>query len=98
MPRKLILAIILFHAMLSTSVQSTPLSDNAYAENIRQKIDIDYTVPDYSVKRPDILVMGWRLVKILQSLEKNYTQNIYNRYLSIILNHQTEECGPLYLQ
>lgn len=59
--------------------------------------EIDYNVLDYNVKRPDILVMGWRLTMILESLEKNYTQNIYSWYLTNILNHQTEEHAPLYL-
>ena len=32
--------------------------------------EIDYNVLDYNVKRPDILVMGWRLTMILGIVRK----------------------------
>ena len=60
-------------------------------------INLDYSVPDYNVKRPDVKVMGWRLAKILQSLEKNYTQPVYNQMLSQIHNTQMEELKVRYL-
>ena len=54
-------------------------------------------VPDYNVKKPDAKVMGWRLAKMLQFLEKNYKQAIYNRQLSRIRYEQMGEPKVLYL-
>ena len=72
-------------------------SNNTQVEKWRKNIDLDYTVPDYSVKKPDAKVMGWRLAKILQSLEQNYTQPIYSHYLAMILSHQMSDGGSLYM-
>ena len=71
-------------------------SNNTQVEKWRKNIDLDYTVPDYNVKKPDAKVMGWRLAKILQSLEQNYTQGIYSHYLTTILSHQKAD-APLYM-
>ena len=57
-------------------------------QDIRDQINLDYTVPDYNVPRPDANVMGWRLAKMLLLLEKNYTQWQHNRRLSMIRNKQ----------
>ena len=72
-------------------------SKDSQTEKWRKKIDLDYTVPDYSIKKPDAKVMGWRLAKILQSLEQNYTQPIYSHYLTMILSHQMSDDGSLYM-
>lgn len=96
MPKIPLLTTMLF-AALCASAQQTAQYDEVQKEKIHQEIGIDYSVPDYSVRRPDAQVMGWRLTKILESLERNYTQNIYSWYLTNILNHQTDEHAPLYL-
>ena len=54
-------------------------------------IDIDMTVPDYKTSKIDQKVMGWRLAKILNAIQKNYLQATYNRYLSAIRYEQTED-------
>lgn len=58
---------------------------------IRDAINFDYSVPDYSVSRPDEKVMGWRLAKMLLYLEEHYTRWQYNRRLSMIRNVQMEK-------
>jgi len=57
-------------------------------QEIRDRINFDYSVPDYNVSRPDEKVMGWRLCKILLVLEKNYSQQEHNQKLSFIRNEQ----------
>ena len=64
------------------SAQSTPQSEDPKVIEMREKIGIDYTVPDYDVKKPDAKVMGWRLAKMLIKLEQNYQQGMYNRMLA----------------
>jgi len=73
------------------------LTEEQKNQEIRDKINLDYSVPDYNVNKPDVKVMGWRLAKILQSLEKNYTQPVYNQMLSQIRNTQMEELKVRYL-
>ena len=57
-------------------------------QGIRDRINFDYSVPDYNVARPDEKVMGWRLCKILLVLEQNFSQWEHNRKLSIIRSEQ----------
>ena len=52
---------------------------------------------DYNVTKPDAKVMGWRLAGILQFLEKNYMQGIYNQKLSSIRATQMEDVNYRYL-
>ena len=63
---------------------------------IRDQINLDYTVPDYNVPRPDANVMGWRLAKMLLYLEDNFTQWQHNRRLSMIRNVQMGEVSVSY--
>ena len=63
---------------------------------IRDQINLDYTVPDYNVPRPDANVMGWRLAKMLLYLEDNFTQWQHNRRLSMIRSVQMGEVSVSY--
>ena len=80
--------LIMSFNIMAQRVRSIVLTEEQKKQEIREKINLDYSVPDYNVKRPDAKVMGWRLAKILQSLEKNYTQPVYNQMLSQIRNEQ----------
>ena len=90
MKRTIIIFLLLLIAfnIMPQRVRPTVLTEEQKKQEIREKINLDYSVPDYNVKRPDAKVMGWRLAKILQSLEKNYTQPVYNQMLSQIRNEQ----------
>ena len=63
----------------------------------RDQIGIDLSVPDYDVKKPDAKVMGWRLAKILQSLEKNYNQAVNNQMLTSIRAEQIDDNRVRYI-
>lgn len=56
----------------------------------REAIGLDYSMPDYSVKKIDANVMGPRLAKILESLCANYTQHRHLNSLSLIQSKQVE--------
>ena len=81
--------LIMSFNIMAQRVRSIVLTEEQKKQEIREKINLDYSVPDYNVNRPDAKVMAWRLAKILQSLEKNYTQPIYNQMLSQIRSVQT---------
>lgn len=89
--KKLILLSLLMLMPVGMQAQTTSQGEDEKVIEMRQKIGIDYTVPDYDVSKPDAKVMGWRLAKILIKLEKNYQQGTYNRMLSSIRSEVLED-------
>lgn len=90
--RTLILTSLLMLSALSISAQTTAEQrEEQKKAEYREKIGIDLSVPDYDVKKPDAKVMGWRLAKILQSLEKNYNQEANNQMLMSIRAEQIDD-------
>ena len=89
--KKQILLTILMLAAGSMSAQTYSQGEDQKVVEMRQKIGIDYTVPDYDVRKPDAKVMGWRLAKMLQKLEQNYQQGTYNRMLASIRSEILED-------
>lgn len=57
----------------------------------RKKIDLDMSVPDFKTTKVDQKVMGWRLAKMIDFLQRTYTQGTYNRTWSVIQYEQTED-------
>lgn len=70
--------------------------DSLSREKIRQEIGIDYSVPDFSADIIDKSKMGARNASLLHSLEKNYSQSVYNRSLASIIIEQKDL--PVYSQ
>lgn len=60
------------------------------AVEVRQKLGIGYSVPDFSTNKIESEVIGTRLAKILQLLERDYKQGVYNHCLSRILDSQID--------
>ena len=100
--KKLLFTCVLLMVALSVSAQFR-YHNITYAQQqeqrkqaIRDQINLDYTVPDYNVPRPDANVMGWRLAKMLLYLEDNFTQWQHNRRLSMIRSVQMGEVSVSY--
>ena len=74
------------------SAQSTwgTVSDAQYKSDVRQKLSLDTTLPDYSVYKVDPQVMGPRLASILQELGAKYKRSDYLSTLSMIQADQIE--------
>ena len=66
------------------------VSDAQYNADIRQKLSIDTTLPDYSVYKVDPQVMGPRLASILHELGAKYKRSDYLSTLSMIQADQIE--------
>ena len=79
-----------FLCFQSASAQTSAISDEAKKE-IREKIGLDMTVPDFSTKKIDAKVMGTRLAGILEYLLENYKQASYERQIALILGEQHED-------
>lgn len=92
-----LLLLLLLLPCIPSSAQSTPFADLPMEEKFRRQIALDYTLLDYNVTKPDAKVMGWRLAGILQFLEKNYMQGLYNQKLSSIRASQMEDINYRYL-
>ena len=87
-----ILTILLMALSMSAFAQFSAgcQTDSAKIAEYREKIGLDYSMPDYSIKKIDEKVMGARLAKILKTLAYNYTQPQYMASLSVIQSSQVE--------
>lgn len=83
--------ILLLMVTVMVSAQKVTTSSDAERREIAKKtVALDYSMPDYSVKKIDANVMGPRLAKILESLCANYTQHRHLNSLSLIQSKQVE--------
>lgn len=65
---------------------------------LKEKIGLDLTVPDFDTKKIDAKVMGVRLAGILDYLMENYQQGVYDRRLVQIASEQNEALENSYFQ
>lgn len=90
--------ILLFLFLLLGAAGAVPVSaqptgqsqDDQKAMELRQQLNIDYSMPDFSVKKIDGNIIGTRLAQMLQRLQDKYTDDIYNQYLSRIVCEQND--------
>ena len=88
---KIILTFLLLMTTVIVSAQRvTTTSDAERREVAKKTLTLDYSMPDYSIKKIDAKAMGTRLAKILESLCANYKQSQYLASLSVIQNSQVE--------
>lgn len=78
------ISITLFAQFASAQTNETKRAE------MREKIGLDMTVPDFDTKKIDAKVMGTRLANILDFLMENYQQSVYDRRLSAIASEQNE--------
>ena len=79
------LGVLSMHAQFRT-VQS----DSARQAEYRSKLQLDYTMPDFSTSKIDPRVMGPRLASILTRINEIYTQPTNLSVLSVIQTNQIE--------
>ena len=77
---------------VSVSAQSTwgSPSDDQYNAEVRQTLNLDYSMPDYHTGTIDPKVMGHRLALLLEELCSKYKESVNNSYLSTIQCQQIE--------
>ena len=88
--KKLLLITLLMVFTLNISAQTTRQSDDARTVELRQKLGIDYSMPDFSTSKIDGKVIGERLAKLLQQLQEKYDNSVLNQYISLIQCEQVE--------
>ena len=88
--KKLLLVFCLLFGATNVSAQTTQHSEDARTVELRQKLGIDYSMPDFSTSRIDGKVIGERLAKLLQQLQSKYDSSVLNQYISLIQCEQIE--------
>ena len=63
---KLLLSLFLLFGATTLSAQTVYPWNETKEQKYQRLINLDYSVPDYEVSRPDAKVMGWKLAGILQ--------------------------------
>ena len=88
--KKIFLITLLMLIMVSLSAQTTQQSEDARTTELRQKLGIDYSMPDFSTSKIDGKVIGERLAKMLQKLQNKYDDCVLNQSISLIQCEQIE--------
>ena len=95
-----LVTLCLFIGAMNLSAQSrwrnSTSMDEQYKADIREKLQLDYSMPDYSVNKIDAKVIGPRLATILLKLDENYCHGANTTFLDILLTNQIE--GLIYAQ
>ena len=89
---KIILTLLLLFGATNLSAQSSlgGFNEDQYNSEVRQKLNLNYSMPDYTTHKVDAKVMGPRLASILQDLLAKYKQDYYLSSLSSIQADQIE--------
>lgn len=75
---------------ISAQIKISHLSDSAKVAEYREKICLDYSMPDFSVSSIDEGKMGSRLASLLHFYEEVNNQDTYIRWIGTILKEQYE--------
>ena len=88
----LLLFLLLGAGAANLSAQSTWTTTNEakYKSDIRQKLNLDYSMPDYATSKVNPKIIGPRLATILQELCTKYNQDSFLSLLSMIQCDQIE--------
>ena len=97
---KLLLTILLLLGATSISAQTSakPSLDSVKIAEYREKLSLDYSMPDYSVKKIDESKIGSHLANILRYFEENGTRGTLTSWISSILAEQNETFKNRYIE
>ena len=87
--KKLLFICVLVLSALTVSAQTTNLNEERTAE-LRQNLNIDYSMPDFNTSKLDPDIIGSRLSKILTVLVKNPSDHMHKSLLSAIVCEQID--------
>lgn len=90
MIQKLFLLALLSIACVNVKAQTFSQGEDEKTIEYPQKIDIDYSMPDFSTSRIDGKVIGVRLAKMLQMLQSRYDDYVFNSRISFIQCNQLD--------
>ena len=85
-------------ANLSAQSSWTTTNEDQYKSDIRQKLNLDYSMADYSVKKIDERKMGSHLANILRYFEENGTRGTLTPWIGSILSEQNQSFKNRYIE
>ena len=90
--KKLIFTFFLLLLALSSFAQTSanPEKQALYNAEVREKLALDYSLPDFSTSKLDGKIIGTRLALMLQRLQANYREAVNNQYLSKLVCEQND--------
>ena len=95
----LITMLLLFGATsISAQTSAKPSLDSVKIAEYREKLSLDYSMPDYSVKKIDETKIGSHLANILRYFEENGTRGTLTSWISSILSEQNETFKNRYIE
>lgn len=98
--KHILLTILLLLGATSISAQTSakPSLDSVKIAEYREKLSLDYSMPDYSVKKIDETKIGSHLANILRYFEDNGTRGTLTSWISSILSEQDETFKNRYIE
>ena len=84
------LSVLSLHAQPASSQEPTQQQEDVQVIFMRNRIGIDYSIPDFSTKRINASIIGDHLAEMLALLQADYKKNAYNRRLIAILRGQQD--------
>lgn len=84
------LSVLSLYAQPASSQEPTQQQEDVKVIFMRNRIGIDYSIPDFSTKRISASIIGDHLAEMLALLQADYKKNAYNRRLITILRGQQD--------
>lgn len=72
--------------------------DSLYRQEARETIALDYSMPDYSVKKIDESKIGSHLASLLRYLEENQRNGYINPWIVSVIKEQNESLREKYFE
>lgn len=72
--------------------------DSLYRQEVREMIALDYSMPDYSVKKIDESKIGSRLASLLRYLDENQKNGYINPWIASVVKEQNESLREKYIE
>ena len=85
-----LILLLLSIGVMTSYAQTSPVTPQAeqYKSELREKLQLDYSMPDFSTSKLNPRVIGNRLCKMLRKLQDNIQDPVFNRKLSYIACEQ----------
>ena len=98
--KQILITMLLLLGATSISAQTSakPSLDSAQIAEYRAKLALDYSMPDYSVKKIDEGKMGSHLANILRYFEENGTRGTLTPWIGSILSEQNQSFKNRYIE
>ena len=98
--KQILITMLLLLGATSISAQTSakPSLDSVKIAEYREKLSLDYSMPDYSVKKIDETKIGSHLANILRYFEENGARGTLTPWIGSILSEQNQSFKNRYIE